>query len=110
MFGLKQASKQQPVSLRRKKCTILPGLPFTAETTDQSALENAKGTVIVSAETANIRSKPSFDADKVAWVSKGTFFKVLDESQDVSGRIWCKVRLADGRECWISKRVVAERQ
>lgn len=93
-----------------KKMHYPPGTPFTAETTDQSAFENVKKTVIVSAKTANIRSKPSFDADKVAWVSKGTFFRVLDESQDVSGRTWCKVRLADGRECWISKRVVAERQ
>jgi general secretion pathway protein A len=93
-----------------QKMQYPPGTPSAAEATDRSALENANRTVIVAAETANIRSKPSFDADKVAWASKGISFKVLDESQDASERIWYKVRLADGRECWISKRVVAERQ
>ena len=99
-------SECPPVSLQEQKTHYPPGTPFAAETTDRSVLENAKGTVIVTAETANIRSKPSFDADKVAWASKGTSLKVLDESQDASGRVWCKIRLADGRECWISKRVV----
>jgi type II secretory pathway predicted ATPase ExeA len=86
------------------------GTPSAVEATDRSVLESTKGTVIVTAETANIRSKPSFDADKVAWASKGTSLKVLDEFQDASGKVWYKIRLADGRECWISKRVVAERQ
>jgi uncharacterized protein YgiM (DUF1202 family) len=53
-----------------------------------------------------MRSKPSIDADKVAWASKGSSLKILDESKDQSGRVWYKVKLADGRECWISKRVV----
>ena len=52
-----------------------------------------------------MRSKPSIDAGKVAWASKGTALKVLEESQDSTGRAWYRVRLADGRECWISKRV-----
>ena len=76
------------------------------EPTDRSTLQNAIRNVIVTAETANIRSLPSFDADKVAWASKGTSLKVLDESQDTSGRVWYKIRLTDGRECWISERVV----
>lgn len=82
----------------------------TSEMTNRPVLESTKGTVIVIAERANIRSKPSFDADKVAWALRGTSLEVLDESQDASGRVWCKVRLTNGRECWISKRVVAERQ
>jgi type II secretory pathway predicted ATPase ExeA len=76
------------------------------EATNRSAAENMKGTVIVAVETANMRNKPSIDADKVAWVSKGSSLKVLNESQDASGRVWYEVKLADGRECWISKRVV----
>jgi general secretion pathway protein A len=77
-----------------------------AETANKAPAESMKGTVIVAVETANMRNKPSIDADKVAWVSKGSSLKVLDESQDASGRVWYEVRLADGRECWISKRVV----
>jgi type II secretory pathway predicted ATPase ExeA len=84
-----------------------PAEALTAvEAANRSVSENIKGTVIVAVETANMRNKPSIDADKVAWVSKGSSLKVLDESQDVSGRIWYEVKLADGRECWISKRVV----
>jgi type II secretory pathway predicted ATPase ExeA len=82
------------------------GTPFATETTGRSASENRKRTVVVAVETANMRNKPSIDADKVAWVSKGSSLNVLDESHDVSGRVWYEVRLTDGRECWISKRVV----
>jgi len=76
------------------------------EATNRAPAESMKGTVVVAVETANMRNKPSIDADKVAWVSKGSSLKVLDESQDASGRVWYEVKLADGRECWISKRVV----
>jgi general secretion pathway protein A len=81
--------------------------PVAAETEAQtkSISETAKKTITVTVETANMRSKPSLDASKVAWASKGTSLKVLEESQDSTGRAWYRVRLADGRECWISKRV-----
>jgi hypothetical protein len=95
------ASKSQA-----QKMQYPPGTPAAVEATDRSVSENTKGTIIVAVGTANMRSKPSIDADKVAWASKGSSLKVLDESQDQSGRIWYKVKLADGRECWISKRVV----
>jgi hypothetical protein len=89
-----------------QKTQYPPGTPAAVEATDRSASENTKGTIIVAVGTANMRSKPSIDADKVAWASKGSSLKILDESQDQSGRVWYKVKLADGRECWISKRVV----
>jgi type II secretory pathway predicted ATPase ExeA len=81
-----------------------------AKTQNHSDSESAKGTIVVAVDTANMRGKPSIDADKVAWASKGSSLKVLDESQDASGRVWYKVKLVDGRECWISKRVVNEKQ
>jgi type II secretory pathway predicted ATPase ExeA len=99
------ANKSQP-----QKMQYPPGTLFAGETVDRSVVGNAKGTVVVAAETANLRSKPSFDSDKVAWASKGTVLTVYNKSQDPSGRVWCEVRLPDGRECWISERVVAERQ
>ena len=102
----KTSVKATATEPQAQKTQYPPGTPFAAEAIDRTALEKIKGTIIVTVETANIRSKPSVDADKVTWASKGTLLTVLDESQDASGRVWCKVRLADGRECWISKRVV----
>jgi uncharacterized protein YgiM (DUF1202 family) len=100
-------SKKSSVSKFQAQKTKYPAeaLP-AAETANKAPAESMKGTVIVAVETANMRNKPFIDADKVAWVSKGSSLKVLDESQDASGRVWYEVRLADGRECWISKRVV----
>jgi hypothetical protein len=94
---------------QEQKIEYPPGTPTVVEAADLSATESTAGIITV-VGTANMRSKPSIYADKVAWALKGSSLKRLDESQDQSGRIWYKVKLADGRECWISKRVVAERQ
>jgi type II secretory pathway predicted ATPase ExeA len=68
--------------------------------------ESHPGTITVSVSSATLRNGPSIEADKVAWASKGTSLRVLEESQESMGKAWYKVRLTDGRTCWISKKVV----
>jgi type II secretory pathway predicted ATPase ExeA len=116
IVDVKQAAKTKPDSVPPTTSvkTIANGSQVqkmqyplaVVEATDRSVSENTNGTITVAVGTANMRSKPSIDADKVAWATKGSSLKILDESQDQSGRIWYKVKLANGRECWISKRVV----
>ncbi len=65
--------------------------------------------VTVSAQSANMRSAPSVASEKVAWVTKGTTFPVIDKKADSTGRIWYRVQYPSEKECWVSEKVVAER-
>jgi hypothetical protein len=61
-------------------------------------------TVIVNA--ANLRSRPSFHSKPISWTSKGVVFEVKDEFTEITGKKWYKIKLSDGRECWIADTVV----
>ncbi|HEX2966306.1 MAG TPA: AAA family ATPase [Syntrophorhabdaceae bacterium] len=106
------ATQPETISLRQ-----LQSNTKTNRKIHQPATESGKSeakldtrTVVVTADTANVRNQPSIDADKVAWASKGTVFQMLDSlNEQESGRIWYKIRLSDGRECWISGAVVNKR-
>jgi len=65
--------------------------------------------VMVTTPNANMRSAPDVTSEQVAWVKKGATFPVLEQLQDKTGRTWFRVRQPNGKECWISKRVVAEK-
>lgn len=89
-----------------KKTQYPKEAPPAAEKEVRQSAENPLKVITVSVAKATLRNGPSIDADKVAWASKGTFLKVLEESQGPTGISWYKVKLTDGRVCWISKNVV----
>lgn len=62
--------------------------------------------VEVIADIANLRASPSDEAAVVKRVLKGVQLEITDEFTEVSGKKWFKVKLRDGRECWIAERVV----
>jgi general secretion pathway protein A len=80
--------------------------PPAAEKEVRQSAESPLKTITVSVAKATLRNGPSIEADKVAWASQGTALTVLEESQESTGKAWYKVRLTNGRECWISKKVV----
>lgn len=61
---------------------------------------------VVSVNSANLRVRPSLDSERVAWASKGVTLEVVDEFVEASGKRWYKVKISDGRECWIADKVV----
>ncbi len=65
--------------------------------------------VTVTTPSANMRSAPDVTSEQVAWVKKGATFPVLEQLQDKTGRTWFRVRQPNGKECWVSKRVVTEK-
>ena len=72
-----------------------------------SASEIQKKTVMVIVESANLRESPSLGAQKVGTAGKGASFGVFNEKHDEStGRTWFGVRGTNGREYWVSERVV----
>ncbi|MEN6616677.1 MAG: AAA family ATPase [Syntrophorhabdus sp.] len=70
---------------------------------------NTSRYVIISAQSANVRSAPNVASEKVAWATKGTMFPVLGKKTDNSGRTWYKVQYPTEKECWISEKLVEER-
>jgi len=61
---------------------------------------------IVIVHSATLRKEPSADSDPVTYVSKGTSLKVIGSQAGEEETMWYKVKISDGRECWISGKVV----
>lgn len=56
--------------------------------------------------SATLRQEPSVDADPVTYVSKGTSLRVIGSQAGDDEITWYKVKISDGRECWISGKVI----
>lgn len=65
--------------------------------------------VVISTGSANMRSAPNVTSERVAWVTKGTTFPVIDKKTDPTGRAWYRVQYPSEKECWVSEKVVVER-
>ena len=61
---------------------------------------------VVTAHSAILRQEPSLDSDPVTYVSQGTSLKVVGSKAGEEEIMWYKVKISDGRECWISGKVV----
>ncbi|HNY70138.1 MAG TPA: AAA family ATPase [Syntrophorhabdus sp.] len=61
---------------------------------------------VVAVHSAILRQEPSIDSAPVTYVSKGTILKVVEEKAGENEIVWHKVKISDGRECWISGKVV----
>ncbi len=81
--------------------------PSPAET-EQGTIEKQKQrkTAIVISDSANIRSGPSINSERVAWTRKGAILEIIDEFKEATGKKWYKVKVPDGREGWIAEMVV----
>ncbi|HQO64122.1 MAG TPA: SH3 domain-containing protein, partial [Syntrophorhabdus sp.] len=61
---------------------------------------------VVAVHSAILRQEPSIDSAPVTYVAKGTILKVVEEKAGENEIVWHKVKISDGRECWISGKVV----
>jgi len=61
---------------------------------------------IVTAHSAILREEPSLEADAVTYVSRGTSLKVVGSRIGNEEISWYKVAISDGRQCWVSEKVV----
>ncbi len=91
--------------------------PFVAETPPvretaplvpaKKPVERSAGKVlVVKADTANLRDGPSTESDIVSWVSRDVVLRVIGEATGRGGEQWYRVKISDGRECWIAGRTV----
>jgi general secretion pathway protein A len=62
--------------------------------------------VVVRVNSATLRDEPSFESDPVTYASRGTALKVVASRKGEEDVTWYKVKISDGRECWISGKVV----
>jgi GTPase SAR1 family protein len=76
-----------------------------AKTTERPRMENLPK-VKVTSEGANIRSKPSLNAEVVTSIKQNTELSRLEEAVDDENRLWYKVRTTDGVEGWLSSKTV----
>jgi uncharacterized protein YgiM (DUF1202 family) len=60
----------------------------------------------VAVHSATLRQEPSLDSDPVTYASQGTSLKVVGSKAGEEEITWYKVKISDGRECWISGKVV----
>ncbi len=74
--------------------------------TQPEAIKTSPQLAIVSVHSATLRQEPSADSDPVTYVSKGTLLKVIGNKAGEDEIMWYKVKISDGRECWISGKVV----
>jgi general secretion pathway protein A len=61
---------------------------------------------VVSVNSATLRDEPSFESDPVTYASRGTTLKIVASRKGEEDITWYKVKISDGRECWISGKVV----
>jgi general secretion pathway protein A len=61
---------------------------------------------VVTVHSAILREEPSLESDPVTYVSQGTSLKVMGSKAGEEEIMWYKVKISDGRECWISGKVV----
>jgi general secretion pathway protein A len=61
---------------------------------------------IVTVHSAILRQEPSLDSEPVTYVSQGMLLKVVGSKAGEEEITWYKVKISDGRECWISGKVV----
>lgn len=67
----------------------------------QEEYRKRTATVIVSLANVMMDTRP--DAEVIIWVGKDESFEITDETRDINGRKWYKIRLSDGKEGWITK-------
>jgi uncharacterized protein YgiM (DUF1202 family) len=61
---------------------------------------------VVTVDAANVRAKPSLNAETIANVSKETSLEIIDEFTETTGKKWYKVKMPDGKEGWIADKIV----
>jgi general secretion pathway protein A len=61
---------------------------------------------VVTVHSAILRQEPSLDSEPVTYVSQGMLLKVVGSKAGEEEITWYKVKISDGRECWISGKVV----
>jgi len=69
----------------------------------------SKKYVTIVTSSANMRSAPDVGSEQVAWATRGATFPVLEQIKDKTGKTWYRVQHPNGRECWVSKKVVTEK-
>lgn len=94
LVGIKPETKE-PGTERRKGQALASTEPMQTE----------KRIVTIVVNSAVLRTKPSFDSEKAAKVSKGTVMEVVDEAAGAAGNKWYKVKTAKGKEYWLSDNV-----
>lgn len=62
--------------------------------------------VVVTVRSATLRQEPSRGSNPMTYVSQGTLLKVRGSKVAEDGIGWYRVELSDGRDCWISAKVV----
>lgn len=62
--------------------------------------------LVVRADSANLRAGPSTESDIISWVSRDVVLRVIGEAAGQGGEQWYRVKISDGRECWIAGRTV----
>lgn len=60
---------------------------------------------VVIVRSARLRHEPALDSKPVTYASKGTSLAVLG-ANETGENVWYKVKISDGRECWVSGKVV----
>lgn len=87
--------------------TILKGRGAIAAPTATGAFvgpERPQRAVVV-VHSARLRHEPALDSKPVIHVSEGTSLPVLG-AYETGENTWYKVKISDGRECWVSEKVV----
>jgi general secretion pathway protein A len=72
----------------------------------QPAAGNISKSAIVTVDTANLRKRPSLQANVEQIVSRGEILEIMDEWTERSGYKWYKIRTRDGKESWIAAYIV----
>lgn len=83
-----------------------PSEPIQKDTHEVGGQKRKERDAVVTVNSANLRTGPSLSSERVAWAAKGVRLKIIDEFVEPSGKRWYKVRISDGRECWVADKVV----
>ncbi len=99
-------SPLQPPQTTRGSEVTSPSNPVQGNTHEMNGQKRMERYAVVIADSANLRTEPSLNSERVTWAAKGVKLYIIDEFVEPSGKRWYKVRISDGRECWIADKVV----
>ena len=98
-FRIQEAQKAMQVAEEAKEARLPPK-------TQPEVVTPKSQRAIVTVHSAILRQEPLLDSDPVTYVSKGTLLRIIGSKAGEEEITWYKARISDGRECWISGKVV----
>lgn len=102
---IKTVDKSSESVLVQEPMAALPSTQTEVTEKEEPGIDKRK-TITVLVNSANLRARPTVEANIVAWALRGSIFEIHDELRDEKGWKWYRVKTSGGKDCWIAENIV----